>query len=853
MTSQAGAADVLVVGAGMAGLYAVHALRSRGFSVIGLEAAEGVGGTWFWNRYPGARCDIESFDYCYSFDPDLETEWAWSERYATQPEILRYLNFVADRYDLRRTFRFSTRLLTAAWDDGARVWKVETSAGDTLVCRHLIMATGCLSAPKTPDIPGVERFAGEAYFTSSWPVEGVRLRGKRVAVVGTGSSAVQSIPSLAAEAEHLTVFQRTPAYSIPAHNGPPSEAKRARIASDRAAYRQEARLSPAGVPVERSLVGALQVDASERERVYDRMWNSGDLLGIGGAFADILRDRAANDTLCDYLRGQIRSIVTNPETARALSSQDYPIATKRPCLDTGYYETFNQPNVRLVDLRRTPIVSFTETGAQLAHEHLEFDVVVYATGFDAMTGAVLAVDVRGRGGARLADAWREGPQTYLGLMTCGFPNFFMITGPGSPSVLSNMAVSIEQHVEWITATLADLKKDRLDVIEPTETAQAGWAKHSAECVELSLFREANSWYTGANVSGKPVGVLPYVGGVDVYRLTCDEVRERGYLGFRRSGRDGEKVSDGVVRQLKPDVEAVLRMTAQLNPPPLESLSAEQARALIRTSYAQRPIGPEVHIEDGVFPGAAGDLRFRLYRPPGSGPFPVTLYFHGGGFVLGDHASDDPLCRYLCLNSGSIIVSADYRHAPEHPYPAAHEDAEAALTWVFDTKSSLGGRSGGIVVAGWSAGANLASCVAGLAHVDAPEGVLGQVLLTPVTDVDMSRSSYLENAHGYGLTASLMAWFLDQYISVSERPGSQIVLGAKARPSSPPAVILTAQFDPLRDEGMEFAACLERAGAAVELRLAAGQTHASITMVDLIMSAEPHRRALADAIARFHRT
>lgn len=842
--------DVLVVGAGMAGLYAIKTLREAGFSIRALEGAEGVGGTWYWNRYPGARCDIESFDYCYSFDAELEKDWTWSERYATQPEILAYLNHVADRYDLRRDISFSTRLSHAAWDEDNRLWRVKTSRGETILCRHLVMATGCLSAPKIPDIPGATHYRGEVYFTSSWPAEGVDFRSKRVAVVGTGSSAVQSIPIIAEQAAHLTVFQRTAAFSIPARNGPPSPSRREMIASRREAYRSEARLSPAGVPVERSLVGALQVSEEERRAVYDRMWEAGNLLGVGGAFADILRDRDANETLCEYIREKIRTLVRDPETARALTSQDYPVATKRPCLDTHYFETFNRPNVRLVDLRKTPITTLTETGAVVGGESLAFDAIVYATGFDAMTGSLLQVDIKGREGHPLREKWRNGPETYLGLMSCGFPNLFLVTGPGSPSVLSNMAVSIEQHVEWITTALVDLRREGLDVIEPTPTAERGWARHCAECVELSLFREARSWYTGANMEGKPNVVLPYVGGVDVYRLTCEEVRERGYLGFRRWGETGQITVDGEVRRLKPDVEAVLRLTAMLNPPPLETLGADDARSLFQASLAQRPPGPPTMVEDGVYPGADGDLGYRLYRPSGQGPHPVTLYFHGGGWVLGDQASDDPLCRYLCSMSGSMIVSVNYRHAPEHACPAAHNDAWAAFEWLSKTASQLGGRSDGFVVAGWSAGANLAAHVALEARRrGAP--VRGQVLLAPVCDVDMTRPSYRENASGYGLTASLMDWFFELYSPGHRRERSRISLLHDVPATPPPAFIQTAQFDPLRDEGAAYAEALRAANGEVGLREGPGQTHASITMVDLIASAETHRHALAQAIARFH--
>jgi cation diffusion facilitator CzcD-associated flavoprotein CzcO/acetyl esterase/lipase len=841
--------DVAIIGAGMAGLYALYRCRSAGLRARVIEAADDVGGTWHWNRYPGARCDIESIDYCYTFDQELETEWAWSERYATQPEILRYLRSVADRHNLRPDIVFSTRMRRARWDADSGVWGIETSPGDDFTARWLVMATGCLSVSKTPEIPGITEFRGETYLTGQWPHEPVSFAGKRVAVVGTGSSAVQCIPLIAREAASLSVFQRTPAYSIPAHNGPLKAEKRAQLEGRRDAYREAARYSPAGVPRERSLVGALQVSAAERLAAYEAMWEAGDLLGIGGAFADILRNREANETLCEFIRGKIRTIVSDPHTAEMLCPFDYPIATKRPCLDSGYYETFNRPNVRLIDLRATPIGSITPEGIAYGGAHETFDAIVFATGFDAMTGALLAPDIIGRGGLTLRQSWKNGPRTYLGLMSEGFPNLFMVTGPGSPSVLSNMAVSIEQHVDWIADTLIDLRAADLDTIEPSSMAQEGWERHARECVDLSLFREASSWYSGANVEGKPPGVMPYVGGVDVYRIICEEVRSRGYLGFRRSGPGGEICNDGEICRLKPDIAGVLRALAELRAPPLETLPAEKARAMIRAGAAGRPPGPAVAaVEDGSYEGAAGPLGYRLYHPGGVGPWPVCLYFHGGGWVLGDSASDDPLCRYLCAHSGAIIISADYRHAPESPYPAAHQDAAAALDWVLDNRRRIGGAEGPVVVAGWSAGANLAASLALSRGVSG--GISGQALLTPVADTDLDRPSYLENAQGYGLTRPLMGWFLDQYLGAGVRDAERVQLIGQVSADAPPTLVIACEFDPLRDEGVELGRALQASGVPAELVVAEGQTHASIPMVDVVVTAEPYRRAMANAIRRF---
>jgi cation diffusion facilitator CzcD-associated flavoprotein CzcO/acetyl esterase/lipase len=843
--------DAVVVGAGMAGLYQLYRLRKDGFATIVLEAADDVGGTWYYNRYPGARCDIESVDYSYSFDPELETQWTWSERYATQPEILRYFQHVAKNHDLKKDIRFSTRVQAAAWDEDASMWRIRTSAGDEITARFFIMATGCLSVPKAPDIKGVERFRGDVYFTSSWPHDDIDFSGQRVAVIGTGSSGIQSIPLIAQQAAQLTVFQRTANFSIPAHNGPLRSEKLAAIEGRFAEYRKEARWSRAGVPRPVVQVRALDVSEGERRAAYERMWDAGDLLGISGAFADILASPEANETLCEFIRRKVRSIVEDPKTAEALCPHDHPVGTKRPCLDTNYYATFNLPHVRLVDLKKSPITAITETGIDTTAESFEFDAIVYATGFDAVTGAIVAVDITGRDGATLKQRWTDGPRTYLGLTTVGFPNLFMITGPESPSVLSNMAVSIEQHVDWIGDTMHDLRERGFETIEPTATAEAGWKQHCIDCASLTLFPKANSWYMGANVPGKPRVLFPYIGGVDVYRRTCDEVRERGYLGFKLDGPNRSQCNDGVIRRLMPDIAMVLEMIASLGLPPIESLSPVEARAFAEASSAARPSGPKVgEIVDGAYPGAAGELNYRLYRPDTPGPHPVVVYFHGGGWVLGSHTSDDPLCRDLCVRSGCMIVSCDYRHGPEARFPAAPDDAFAALKWVSQNAESLGGISGSVVVAGWSAGANLAAVVAQMARdMDGPP-ISGQVLLTPVADCDFSRESYVQNADGYLLTAALMRWFWDHYLNESERsnPKASPLRGDLKR--LPRAFIVTCEFDPLRDEGAAYAAALAAAGNDVVHFPSRGHTHTSVTMVDVVMTGAPIRDALAQALHKF---
>ena len=844
--------DVVVVGAGFAGLYMIHRLRGLGFSVQGLESADGVGGTWYWNRYPGARCDIESIDYSYSFDADLEKEWQWSERYATQPEILRYLNHVADRFDLRRSFRFSTRVQSARWDQAGGRWCVRTDKGDELRCRFYVMATGCLSVPKTPDMEGVERFRGESYYTGRWPHDGVDFAGKRVAVIGTGSSGVQSIPIIARQAADLTVFQRTPNYSRPARNGPVTAAKKTAFEADPVAYRQSARLSLAGVPAERSMTRTFQVSEQERRAKFEEAYNSGDLLALGSAFADIGSNPEANELVCEFLREKIRSIVDDRETAELLCPKDHLYGTKRPCIDTDYYQTFNLPNVHLVDLRRDPIRAITVKGIDTASRSFEFDILVFATGFDAMTGAIVAVDVQGREGRKLADVWSEGPRTYLGLMTCGFPNFFMITGPGSPSVLSNMAVSIEQHVEWLSNCFVWMHEHGLERIEPTPVAQAGWVQHVNDCADISLFPRANSWYMGANIPGKPRVFLPYLGGVDRYRKACDEVVQRDYLGFAFEGPAGQRCRDGVIRRLQLDVMVVLELLAELGVPPMETLSVENARALSVAMARQRPPGPNVgELRDGSLPGAAGPLDYRLYRPATPGPHPIVVYFHGGGWVLGSHDSDDPFCRDLCKRSDCLVVSVNYRHAPEARYPAAADDGFAAVRWIADNAGSLGGKAGSLAACGWSAGGNIAAVVCQLAREAGGPTIAGQVLITPVTDCDFSRPSYRENGEGYILTTALMRWFWDHYADEPQRTSPKASpLRATSLAALPPAMVVTCEFDPLRDEGTAYAEALADAGVEVDHLACRGQIHTSITAVDVMLSANKAREEIAAALRRF---
>ncbi len=522
--------DAIVVGAGFAGMYMLHKLRGQGLSVRVIEAGEGVGGTWFWNRYPGARVDIHSMEYSFSFDPALEREWRWSERYAPQAELLKYANHVADRYDLRRDIQFSTRVVSAHYDADAARWDVTTDSGESWSARWCIMATGCLSTPKDIDFAGLQDFAGTIYKTFEWPREGVDFTGQRVAVIGTGSSAIQSIPVIAEQAAQLTVYQRTPNYSVPAWNGPISDETHADWDANRDAYRAAARLQGIAANVDAGEALALETPLAEVHAEFERRWAIGGFT-VATGFADTGVDLAANKIAADFVAGKIRGIVADPVTAEKLIPKSYPFATKRLCVDTGYYATFNRANVALVDLTETPIETLTPAGIRTSAGETAFDAVVLATGFDAMTGTLAKIDIRGRGGVPLAEKWAHGPLTYLGLMVAGFPNLFLITGPGSPSVLTNMMMSIEQHVEFIADAIHWLGGHQRTTIEASADAEAGWVAHVAEVAGTTLYPLANSWYMGANVPGKPRVFLPYVGGFPAYVEACNDVAARDYAGF----------------------------------------------------------------------------------------------------------------------------------------------------------------------------------------------------------------------------------------------------------------------------------------------------------------------------------
>ena len=531
-SDHANAYDALVIGAGFSGLYQLLCLRDRlGLKVRVFEAGAGVGGTWYWNRYPGARCDSESHAYCYAFSDELMREWEWSERYPQPPEILRYLNFVSDRFDLKRDIQFNTRVTAAHYDEAANLWRVTTQSGETYTAQFLISAVGCLSTANVPKIPGIDSFNGRWYHTGQWPHEGVDFRGKRVGQIGTGSTGIQSAPVIAETAAHLTVFQRTANYSVPARNAPLTPEFRQWVKENTGEIRRVMQSTPNGHPFTISERLALEVPPDERQAIYEAAWEKGGLQ-FRATFHDLVMNKAANDTASDFLRNKILEIVKDPATAEILADIDHPYAAKRPPIDTNYFETFNRENVTLVDIKAAPIEAITPTGIRTKKAEYALDIIVFATGFDAMTGALLRMDIRGHNGLTMNEAWSAGPKNYLGLQVAGFPNLFTITGPGSPSVLCNMPVAIEQHVDWITECIDHMRKRGLSRIETTESDMESWvARVNAAAAATLLPQAKHSWYLGANMPGKPRVFMPYAGGMAHYRKICAEVANRGYEGF----------------------------------------------------------------------------------------------------------------------------------------------------------------------------------------------------------------------------------------------------------------------------------------------------------------------------------
>ena len=522
--------DAIVIGAGFAGLRALYRLRKDGKRVVVLESSDGVGGVWKFNAYPGARCDVESYDYSYSFSPELEQEWRWSERYATQPEILSYIEHVADRFDLRKDIRFNTRMASAKHDAATGRWLVTSEDGRQWSGLYFVMCMGQLSLPKTPDYRGQSDFKGEVIHSGDWPKRKIEFAGKCVAIIGTGSSGMQMTPVIARVAKHLTVFQRTANFSIPAANAPVTEEEDRRVKANYRARREQAWNSPTGLGFIPNKQSALDASPEEREKAYEAAWNR---LGFGFALAyhDILLSKPANDTAADFIRRKIASVIDDPATREKLLPKGHPFAARRPSVDSGYFQAFNRDNVELADVKEFPIVEFTPRGIRTAAKEHEFDIVIFATGFDVFTGSLFKPDIVGRGGVTLKQKWAEGPISQLGVGVAGFPNMLIVVGPGSPSLLSNVMVSIEEQIDWLADLLKYMEAHGKVEFEATPEAEKAWLAHVNERAKETLYLTTDSYYNGAEVAGKPRVFMPYSGGVRGYRRALKKCAEEGYSGF----------------------------------------------------------------------------------------------------------------------------------------------------------------------------------------------------------------------------------------------------------------------------------------------------------------------------------
>lgn len=534
--------DVLILGAGFGGLHALHRLREDGFKVLAIEAAPDTGGAWYWNRYPGARCDVESLAYCYTFSPILDAEWKWTERYAGRDEICRYLQWVADRLDLRKDIRFNSRLTKAAFDKASGLWTFETGNGDHYRARHFLSSPGPISTPIMPDIPGLDTFRGQVIHTARWPETYPDFAGKRVGIIGTGSSGTQVIPIVAGQCGHLTVFLRTPNFYAPARNRPLTQDDYDWWEHNRDLTRERLqncqRWGGGDLMLDDAVNDVMFRKASEftpeqRRDIYERRWECGGGV-VGWAFCDAMIDKAVNDEAADFLRSKIKTIVKDPDVAETLTPKGFAYGTKRCTVGTDFYETFNRENVEVVDVKAEPIARFTETGAVVGAREIPLDILISASGFDALTGALTVIDVRGEDGRSLAEVWGDGPHTYLGISVQGFPNMYMIGGPGSPSVLTNVVMTNEMQVNWIADLIGYAERNGYTRCETTSEAQDTWTQHVNDLVKGNLWETADSWYVGSNVPGKPRVILAYVGGYGTYKQRCIEEREQGYPGFRFS-------------------------------------------------------------------------------------------------------------------------------------------------------------------------------------------------------------------------------------------------------------------------------------------------------------------------------
>jgi len=838
--------DAVIVGAGFSGLYATHRLRNvQGLTVQCFEAAEGPGGVWYWNKYPGARCDFESIYYSYTFDEALQREWRWTERFAAQPEILAYLNHVADRFDLRRSFRFNTRVTSAVWNEETNRWTVRSDDGSVTTARFFINAAGAFSVFKKNDFPGQDDFHGTVLHTSQWPAEGVDLAGKRVAVIGTGSTGIQVIQTIAPQVGELTVFQRTPNFACPLGNRPLTDEDFAQAVADFSRNRQESRNSIAGAPYPRAVRSALMDTPEERRKVYDEFYNGGGFRMITSSYYDLIFNPVANATAADFIREQIRERVHDPKLAELLCPNDHPYGVKRATFEINYFEAFNLPHVHLVDARTTPIVRITEKGIATTDHEYEFDVIVLATGFDVGAGALARMGVIGRGGRKLTDHWAHGQRAYLGMATHGFPNLFHINGPQSAAALFNNPLAIEDSVDFVGDLIGYLDSHGHTTAEVTDLAEDRYNELVREVADATLFPTATTWYMGDNIPGKPRTPLSLFTGAPMYRAICAEVETTGYAGFSFDGENRPLSS-----LIKLDGSAVFFLAGLQNigAKPLEDCTLEEARAAMESfKLMQLPVADDVSIVDARYPIDGGHRKVRLYRPPIEGPLPVVVFYHGGGWIGGSLDLYDEPCATLARRVGAVVVSPDYRLAPEHPFPAATDDTVAAVRWAADHITEFGGDPERIAVAGESAGANLAAVVALRLRDEGGPQLRAQVLITPPVDFLADTESRRQFAHGPIISMELAMRMASLYLGDPANAVSPHASPARAEDLSglPPALVVTMEIDPTRDEAENYAQALATAGVPTVCRRIDRLCHTAFELSGAIPRAAEIHTAIAE--------
>jgi cation diffusion facilitator CzcD-associated flavoprotein CzcO/acetyl esterase/lipase len=841
--------DVVIVGAGFSGLYATHRLRNlQTLSVQCFEAGEGPGGVWYWNRYPGARCDFESVYYCFTFDPDLTREWRWTERFAAQPEIMAYLEYVADRFDLRRSFRFNTRVTSVVWDDHARRWVVGADDGSIIAARFFINAAGSFSVPKRNDFPGQDDFRGTVLHTRQWPADGVDVAGKRVAVVGTGSTGIQIIQTIAPEVAELTVFQRTANFACPLGNKPLSDEEFQKAVDEFLTMRVEARSCLGGAPYPRAVKSALMETPEQRRKVYDEYYNGGGFRMLTSTYCDVISNHAANATVAQYIRDRIRERVDDTEVAELLCPTDHPYGSKRAPFEAHYYETFNLPHVQLINARATPIVRITERGLATTAQEYKCDMIVLATGFDVGAGALTRMGVVGRGGRELTDHWVHGQRAYLGMATHGFPNLFHINGPQGSAAVFNNPLVIEDNVDFIGGLIAYMDSHSHTTTEVTAVAEDRYSALVREVADATVFSEADTWYMGDNIPDKPRTPISLFTGAPMYRAICGEVEATEYGGFSFDGDDRN-----VPTMITLDGSAVFFLAGLLamGAKPLEECSVEEFRVAIDSFKAmQLPVPSDVSITDTLYPTGGEERTARLYRPAvdSASPMAVVVLIHGGGFIGGSLDSWDEPCASLARRLGVLVVSPDYRLAPEHSFPAAIDDAVAVLHWVAAHIASHGGDPSRIAVGGEGTGANLAAVAAIRMRDEGGPRLCAQVLITPLTDFLADSISRKAFAHGPILSAKLAERVGALYLGDPANATSPWAAPARADDLSglPPALVITMDVDPLRDEGEDYARALTAAGVPTTLRRFNGLFHATFSLSGAI----PRAAEIQDAVSQF---